>query len=284
MGVLTTDDTTFQALDVYNQTYANAKPRTPSEAAAYAVAQLVTQIRNDIWEINDAANGDEAWTPAGVTTRFAGAPSSGWDASYAYAVYGDGTTGGGITVWASSAASTRAGYVFRRGAVAAQAGMAYRVDIDQLLFRQNNADKIALTGSGLLPLSPINLGGSSFPWGASWFNGTLQINKGSSGAWIELKGSNQTLRWIDASDVREFDITSTGGALAFRYGPSSVVAMTIDESDGGVSVGRAGGEVAFYGGTPAAKPTITGSKGGNAALTSLLTQLANLNIITDSTT
>lgn len=40
----------------------------------------------------------------------------------------------------------------------------------------------------------------------------------------------------------------------------------------------------FFGGTPIAKPTVTGAKGGNAALTSLLTQLAALGLITDSTT
>ena len=42
--------------------------------------------------------------------------------------------------------------------------------------------------------------------------------------------------------------------------------------------------IGFYGTTPAAKPTITGAKGANAALTSLLTQLAALGLITDSTT
>lgn len=42
--------------------------------------------------------------------------------------------------------------------------------------------------------------------------------------------------------------------------------------------------IGFYGATPQAKPTITGSRGGNAALASLLTQLAALGLITDSTT
>jgi len=42
--------------------------------------------------------------------------------------------------------------------------------------------------------------------------------------------------------------------------------------------------IGFYGTTPVAKPTITGAKGGNAALTSLLAQLAALGLITDSTT
>ncbi len=39
----------------------------------------------------------------------------------------------------------------------------------------------------------------------------------------------------------------------------------------------------FYGATPVAKPTVTGSRGGNAALASLLTQLASVGLITDST-
>lgn len=38
----------------------------------------------------------------------------------------------------------------------------------------------------------------------------------------------------------------------------------------------------FYGGTPAVKQTVTGSRGGNAALASLLTALANIGLITDS--
>lgn len=43
-------------------------------------------------------------------------------------------------------------------------------------------------------------------------------------------------------------------------------------------------DIGFYGAVPIAKPTVTGSKGGNAALSSLITQLANLGLITNSTT
>ncbi len=39
--------------------------------------------------------------------------------------------------------------------------------------------------------------------------------------------------------------------------------------------------IGFYGAPAAAKPTVTGSRGGNAALASLLTALANLGLITD---
>jgi hypothetical protein len=38
----------------------------------------------------------------------------------------------------------------------------------------------------------------------------------------------------------------------------------------------------FFAATPVAKPTVTGSRGGNAALASLLTALANLGLVTDS--
>lgn len=45
-----------------------------------------------------------------------------------------------------------------------------------------------------------------------------------------------------------------------------------------------GNTMGFYGSAPIAKPTITGSRGGNAALASLLTNLASLGLIIDSTT
>lgn len=44
------------------------------------------------------------------------------------------------------------------------------------------------------------------------------------------------------------------------------------------------GEVGFNGTAPVAKPTITGSRGGNVALASLLTALAAYGLIVDSTT
>lgn len=45
-----------------------------------------------------------------------------------------------------------------------------------------------------------------------------------------------------------------------------------------------GSTLGFYGATAVAKPTVTGSRGGNAALASLLTSLSTLGLVTDSTT
>lgn len=60
-------------------------------------------------------------------------------------------------------------------------------------------------------------------------------------------------------------IDSGGGREALRL-----------EADGSAA------RVGFFGATAVVKPTVTGSRGGNAALASLLTALANLGILTDS--
>lgn len=46
----------------------------------------------------------------------------------------------------------------------------------------------------------------------------------------------------------------------------------------------AANQVGFFGATPVGRPTVSGAKGGNATLASLVTALANLGLITDSTT
>ena len=56
-------------------------------------------------------------------------------------------------------------------------------------------------------------------------------------------------------------------------------------STGAVIVGGAGSPtMGFFGATGTAKPAVTGSRGANAALASLLTTLANLGLLTDSST
>jgi hypothetical protein len=51
----------------------------------------------------------------------------------------------------------------------------------------------------------------------------------------------------------------------------------------GTQIGRdASQKIGVWGATPVARPTVTGSRGGNAALASLLTQLATVGLIVDS--
>ena len=77
----------------------------------------------------------------------------------------------------------------------------------------------------------------------------------------------------DGSDTNlGFDIKSKGTGNVRLVDGASAVKFQINSTG-----------IGFFGTTPIAKPAPTGSRGGNAALASLLTQLANLGLITDST-
>jgi len=88
--------------------------------------------------------------------------------------------------------------------------------------------------------------------------------------------------------------TETGGALSLQTDDLSVanpkwrLAVGSGESmqlyAGAAKLEWDSTGLGFYGATPSAKPTVSGSTGGNAALQDLLSKLATLGLITDSTT
>ncbi len=59
--------------------------------------------------------------------------------------------------------------------------------------------------------------------------------------------------------------------------------LVLQPNGGAVLVGNANYGIGFNGATQIGKPTVTGSKGGNTALASLITALSNYGLITDST-
>ena len=66
----------------------------------------------------------------------------------------------------------------------------------------------------------------------------------------------------------------------------ALTANTVSQinSTNGLKLAGASDKLAFFGGTPAVKATVPGAKGGNAALTSLMTALVGLGLVTDTTT
>jgi len=70
---------------------------------------------------------------------------------------------------------------------------------------------------------------------------------------------------------------SSGGAL------DCVVCRASGTTEIKLGLAHQGSTLGFYNTTPTTKPTITGSRGGNAALADLLTKLAGLGLLTDST-
>lgn len=82
------------------------------------------------------------------------------------------------------------------------------------------------------------------------------------------------------------DTGGTAGGNIQLYGSTHAsLANTIQIRSGSTTrIQTNGTGIGFFASSPVAKPTVTGSRGGNAALQSLLTALSNLGLVTDSTT
>lgn len=100
-----------------------------------------------------------------------------------------------------------------------------------------------------------------------------------------VSGATGVVR-IDASAAATPTIKSTGSATNSSLLIQGKGTGGVNLVDGGAAtkfrINTTG--IGFYGTTPVAKPSVTGSRGGNAALASLLTAGANMGLWTDSTT
>lgn len=107
---------------------------------------------------------------------------------------------------------------------------------------------------------------------ASNYGGYLHIGDGSN-----LGGNNLIWAEITAYDSNGYHecgfIDDGAGNAEFSVNYSGTVRIKSNATGLG-----------FFNATPVAKPSVTGSRGGNAALADLLTDLASLGLITDSTT
>jgi hypothetical protein len=157
------------------------------------------------------------------------------------------------------------------------------------------------TGANNAPWDP-RLPSSSGLW---TFIAALEAYGDFTGEWMQLGGST-----LDAAHpglyALLFDsgfsaaMTLTGlqtGGLVLQAHPDGTGA-TVNVIDGiqmlsptyiealapTVYIGESDGAVGLYGATPAVQQTVTGSRGGNAALASLLTALATMGLVVDSST
>lgn len=95
--------------------------------------------------------------------------------------------------------------------------------------------------------------------------GPIRIRGGSSGGFGTFAGNIELQPgFANGGTDGEYQVYDPLGTLVLRVGT------------GGVAFG--------VGGVPALSPVVAGSRGGNAALQSLLGQLANMGLITDTTT
>jgi hypothetical protein len=98
-----------------------------------------------------------------------------------------------------------------------------------------------------------------------------------NGIYWQANGSNRWRLNTDATDNLFLYAYNSSGTFV---GSVLAIASTLFQVQVDCYLGRVG----FNGATPGAKPTVTGAKGSNAALASLLTALASYGLITDSST
>lgn len=155
----------------------------------------------------------------------------------------------------------------------------------------------AATGTvdGYLSASAQTIGGAKTFSAAAAFSSTIRATG------IVTTGSKFTFEVTGAGDPYwslGYEQPPSGSVNGFTAGIVQVVyendgygfvwrgsaGTSIMEITGASGNLRVKGAVGFNGSAALAKPTITGSRGGNAALASLLTALASYGLITDSTT
>ncbi len=103
-----------------------------------------------------------------------------------------------------------------------------------------------------------------------------------------LRDGDKSATYLNEVGLRDDGGSANGTRVEYAANEMQAVTGVVLSTGaaGGVvtSVNPASSLLGFYGTAPAAKPTVTGSTGGNAALQSLLSALSNLGLITDSTT
>ncbi len=154
--------------------------------------------------------------------------------------------------------------------------IAMRGDAATTIFK----DSSAVIGTGnLLTITGQDFTGSGA--GTHTAGATTLRGGDATGATATHVGGLLTLRGGDATGGSG---TRTGGGLDVRAGTGATAngeLRLLDNTTPRIRINATG--LAFFNTAPVAKPTVSGAKGSNAALGSLMTALSGLGLVTDST-
>jgi hypothetical protein len=128
--------------------------------------------------------------------------------------------------------------------------------------------------------------------GAEVLRGTAVFNNNAhrTGSSFGIRRDRQIKNNATTGSIAQDRIVDAAGAVLFNYGKLSSSLQRFDFDGASGSTYRfavplsIAGQVGFYGSTPTTQRVVSGSRGGNAALESLLTGLAAIGLITDNTT
>lgn len=137
-------------------------------------------------------------------------------------------------------------------------------------------------------------GGTAVMFGGDSFAGLggaarLIAGDGNSGGEVFISGGNASAAESPSGNVivRPGVGPTTAGQIQLQHAGANVgirISAQADPHLGNQAILVADGGLSFFNGTPAERPSVTGSRGGNAALASLLTVLGDMGLITDNTT
>lgn len=125
--------------------------------------------------------------------------------------------------------------------------------------------------------------------------GSLSIIPNSDSLGIRMGSGAGYLAVYNSGSTTFVDAIASATKIAFRIGSTTYIDFTsslltladplniVLGTTTGTKIGTATTQkLGFFNATPIVQPTVTGSRGGNAALASLLTQLASLGLVVDS--
>ncbi|MCY7323368.1 MAG: hypothetical protein LH660_16570, partial [Phormidesmis sp. CAN_BIN36] len=156
----------------------------------------------------------------------------------------------------------------------------------------NGADKLQVAGNASVA-GNFTASGTSHTIGANTNTSTFLGLNGAAGSTRQMLWRTAGLnRWNLYADIGTEAGSNTGSLMTLSYynDAGGYIGDIFTATRLGVFTFTAptarftGANLGFFNATPAAKPTVTGSKGGNAALASLITALATLGLVTDTTT
>lgn len=112
-------------------------------------------------------------------------------------------------------------------------------------------------------------------------NAQMELRRHDLSDGFAILGPWSQPRKLDNYNTSSAELRTADGTVKITLGSTSITITGATTLTGNFTIN---GSLGFYDHAPEPKPTITGSKGGNAALASLLTALALLGLVTDSTT
>lgn len=151
----------------------------------------------------------------------------------------------------------------------------------------NTVNRLTVRGASTGGLPRLSVAGSDA-------NINMDISTKGTGSVVFTTNTTEAFR-IGAgggADSLQANSGTGAGTLSVRGSSTNADVLLQGKGSGGVRIQDGAGAnkirvnavgVGFFNATPVAKPTITGSRGGNAALASLLTALSDMGLITDLT-